>query len=167
MNIQLTVTGLATAKKVVASSMGVLLLTKKNTQKRIAEEGLAIIKNHIIRQDLPWKPLSEQYLQTKVNQGLSDKIYEATGEFIKGLRVRKDPSRDVYRIGAFTDVAHKPSGMSMGAIAKILEYGKEEIGIPARPLYRPSAVQLQRAIRNGRNKIKQDINKQVSILVKH
>jgi len=161
MQITLTVRGLKQAREVVENSPKILVKVKDRLSKRLAEEGLKIIRRHIINQDLPWAPLSKEYLATKVNQRLSENTYEATGEFAKNIQIRKDSSRDVWRIGAFSDVPHKASGLSMHRLGMILEYGCEEVGIPARPLFRPSAVELQRKIRGEQGQIKNEILKEV------
>jgi len=125
----------------------------------IAQIGLIQLKDHIDKQDLPWKALSKQWKAYKLNSGLSGKIYEATGEFKDKLTYRKDSTRNVWRVGAFGDIKHKFSGLSMNRLATILEYGNDVAGIPARPLFRPTQRELSTLIRNYVKTVKQRLSK--------
>ena len=138
-----------------------------NSSADIAKAALAILKGHIENQDLPWKKLSESWLYAKIRQGLSEDIYVATGEFLKGLRIKKVKDRNIWRIGAFKEDLHKPSGLSMAKIAKVLEYGLPERGLPPRPLFRPSqkdlAVFIRTYIKVVGNKIRKMIKEKLRI----
>jgi len=129
--------------------------------KEIAEISLLTLKGHIDKQDLPWKKLSENWKLYKVNHGLSEKIYESTLEFKNKLTIRKDGKRNVYRVGAFDDMSHGNSGLSMHKLATILEYGNELVGIPARPLFRPTQLEVKGIMRKHIKDIKKKLARQI------
>lgn len=109
---------------------------KKELEEYLASEALAIVKRHIDKQDLPWPSLSTAYLSSKLQEGLSTDTWAATREFRDKLRVRR--FKGMLQVGASGMVNHKASGLSMLDIATILEYGAPEVGLQARPLFRPS-----------------------------
>lgn len=110
------------------------LLIRANKETREFAKGIAAEAKSIIKeQRYNWPPLSDNYLNYKLNKGLDDRIYIATGEYlIKGI--------GYFEKGGFIFVGpkpgiHKPSKLPYEYLGRILEYGTDTI--PARQLWRP------------------------------
>jgi hypothetical protein len=160
-NITVSITGIKRAQKIVAETEGKLEEASKEMAKDLSDKVYASVIRHIDKQDLPWRKLSERYKTFKINQGLSDKIYEATGEFKNNIVVRKEDARDVYRIGAFSDIQHNPSGLSMSKLAAILEFGADVVGIPPRPLWRVAQAEMGAMARGETKKYVRQLAKKI------
>lgn len=100
---------------------------------------------HIERQDMHWKKLQVEYKHWKSMTGYSTKVYEATGDFKRKLKMKF--VRNEWRVGAFREDRHIPSGLNMARIAGILEFGAPEAGIPARPLMRAVSHEMREYVR--------------------
>ena len=122
-----------------------------------AQALLVIIKDHIQRQDLPWKKLSAAYLAQKKKEGLNTGTWIATGELDYLLGVHKDPKQGYY-VGGAPNQIHKSSGLLLNDLIEIHEFGNALVGIPARPLFRPSAKEFREYIKTDLSK---DINKKM------
>lgn len=115
---------------------------------QIKEDGELILKtllSHIERQDLHWTPLSPKTIEMKDGD---DTIYIETGFLKDNLRVRKVKSPKnglTYFIGADAWTKHKPSGLKFSDLMIYLEYGTHDI--PARPLIRPTMIELEDIIK--------------------
>jgi hypothetical protein len=70
---------------------------------------------------------------------LSEKIYIATGDFLRNIRARerKVQGRVVWVVGPSSGT-HAPSGLTYRELARIHEFGSRAAGVPPRPLWRPS-----------------------------
>ncbi len=125
----------------------VLMLANQKTRKfskEIAAEARDIIKN----QEFKWKPLSDAYLDSKILKGLDERIYIATGDFLKhiGWWEKIVGKKALIFVGPKPGI-HKPSGLTYQFLAKILEFGSLKANIPARPLWRPL---LSRVVRRSK-----------------
>lgn len=101
------------------------------------------MKEHIERQDLNWKPLSEYTIKRKGN----DTIYVETGFLKDNLAVRKIKSKkDEYNIfiGASAWKRNK-EGIKLSDLMIWLEYGTNKI--PPRPLIRPTWIEIEPIIK--------------------
>ncbi len=129
----------------------------------IAERYAEIIRGHIEDQDLEWVPLSERYLQFKIDNNLDPRTWIATGELMNAITVwrgRTTVSTFGTRTGWLAGLrreTRRTTGESMFIIARALEFGVTRavtrelpdgtIGevvaevIPPRPLFLPSARQ--------------------------
>lgn len=97
----------------------------------IAQEYVDFIKRVVKRQlyEYRWIPLSEGYKNYKLNNGLSVNIWEATGETIGALKVKKG-----LVVGFDNRRTHSISKLKFIDIARYMEYGT--LYMPARPLFR-------------------------------
>ena len=124
---------------------------------RLYEDGKLVVKRmveHIDKQDLPWKPLSDVTIERKGH----DKIYVETGWLKENLSVRRmttKPLRSTIFVGASPWKTHKPSGKKFSELMIMLEYGTDEI--PARPLIRPTWAEIEKEIKAGWRKMFKDM----------
>lgn len=118
---------------------------KYNLGAFFASVALSKILAHIDRQDLGWKKLNVEYKYWKRLTGYSEKIYEATGDFKRKLKTKF--VNNEWRVGAFREDRHEPSGLTMERIAGILEFGAPEAGIPARPLMRAVSQEMKEYVK--------------------
>lgn len=110
----------------------------------------ALIDN-ISGQKLSWKPLTPGYLAGKGILGLDTRVLIATGEYLNNIDVRKvkqggDKIR--YHVGVDPDATHS-SGINMGFLALILEYGTSDGRIPARSHYGETWSQVRKQVRDN------------------
>lgn len=109
--------------------------------KKCGELYLNLLKSKIEGQSLPWTPLSQYYLEYKIKKGLDTRVLIATGDYLSQLKVQEvkgsSKGKQLF-VGASPNDIHKPSGLSMEKIAQILEYGRADGKMPARPHFRPS-----------------------------
>jgi hypothetical protein len=124
---------------------------------RLYEDGELIVKRmveHIDRQDLPWKPLSDVTIAIKGNS----QVYVDTGWLKENLSVRRmktSPLKSTVFVGASPWKTHKPSGKKFSELMIMLEYGTDEI--PARPLIRPTWEEMKKEIESGWQKMFKDV----------
>lgn len=92
-----------------------------------------VAKNHILAQDLRFKPLSDEWVIKKGHE----EFFLDTKFYLKNITVRSFVERKKITliIGPKRSAIHPPSGQPLVKIAKWLEFGTSE-GIPARPLWR-------------------------------
>jgi hypothetical protein len=109
---------------------------------QIADKYLEIVKYHLEAQDLPWKPLAPEYKAWKKRKGLDTRIWIATGKLEKLIKkIKVEPGN--YLVGISGEKQHSKSGISAGHLAMVHEYGVPQLGIPARPRFRPSYHELR------------------------
>ena len=126
----------------------------EHAQEKLYECGemlLDALKGHIERQDLPWIP--------KKDGGL---VYIDTGYLKDNLAIRKIKSSvkgSTIFVGASPWKTHKPSGLKMSDLMTILEYGRRDGRIPARPLIRPTWNEMEDKIKKEMAKIGVEIIK--------
>jgi len=106
--------------------------------RRLVDEYLKRIKNHISAQDLGWVPLAESTVLRKRDS----KAWIDSGYFRDHLRITEKKMGMLRRwfVGAVKGDIHEPSEMPMSVLAFMLEYGYRNI--PARPLFGPSLEHL-------------------------
>jgi hypothetical protein len=111
----------------------------------IAEKLFNLILDHIRRQDLPWPPLDPDYEKWKEQTGLDTRMWIATGELAGHISIWKLPRRQGtgYAVGIPRNLEHTGSGLKSYILATILELGAPDIGLPARPVFRPSIQELR------------------------
>lgn len=116
---------------------------------RLYEDGKLVAERmveHIDRQDLDWKPLSDVTIQIKGHS----QVYVDSGWLKDNLDVRRmktSPLKSTVYVGASPWKTHKPSGKKFSDLMIMLEYGTEDI--PARPLVRPTWEEMEKEIKEG------------------
>jgi len=116
---------------------------------KLYETGEMVVEKmveNIEKQALDWQPLSRFTVEKKGD----DTIYVETGWLKDNLDVRRvatQPNRKRIFIGASPWKTHDPSGMKFSDLMILLEYGNPDLGIPARPLVRPTWEQVQEEVR--------------------
>jgi phage gpG-like protein len=90
-----------------------------------------------------WAPLSEDYLKFKRRNGLSLKIWEATS-FLKD-NITAYRSNDKYVVGVNKRIKYPTTEVPAWKVMFWMEFGTTKM--PARPLFRPIATNLQKSIR--------------------
>lgn len=113
-----------------------------NLQKVAAEKMRVIVLTHIKNQDLRWKKLSEEYIQFKKRNDLYEGHWIETGELAKKLKVHKSAEGQWY-VGGKENEKHMGSGLLVNHMIQIHEFGILNRGLPARPLFRPSAKEFR------------------------
>lgn len=108
---------------------------KREFQIYLAQEYARLIKLSIDlqRYKSKWKDLTPGYSEYKRKHGLSNKIWEATGELKNSLRVSVVRGKPIV-IGFDKRKNHKGTRTRLWKIAVYLEYGT--FRIPPRPLFR-------------------------------
>lgn len=104
---------------------------KKDFENYMCNEYIRLVKSRVNTQlyQYKWAPLSPLYLKYKRENSLSEKTWEATGELMKNLKVKRGKV-----IGFDNRRQHSNSDETYLEIARKLEYGNSSI--PARPLFR-------------------------------
>lgn len=120
--------------------------------REVAEELQAYLVEVIESQRYKWKPLSEAYKDSKRRKGLDDRIYIATGFFLKSITVWEDKSG--IHVGFEPGTVHPGSGMDIAVLARILEFGSARAQIPARPLWRPAISAVRRRRKNLQRRLR-------------
>lgn len=80
-----------------------------------------------------WRPLNAKYKRYKIRNGMSPKMWEATGELKDQLKVKV---RGRIIVGFDNRRHHGGTGLRYLELSKILEYGSVNRNIPPRPLFR-------------------------------
>lgn len=93
------------------------------------------VKERIDLQDLPWEPLSEDYLKEKQRLGQDLRIWIARGILRRNLKVVRFGQAN-YALTVPPNVNY-PEGISVRQVLLINEFGTIDNRIPARPLFRP------------------------------
>ena len=108
----------------------------------IALEYVKLVKQRVKDQKFKskWAPLSFIWYRFKRDNGLSLNTWEATGELIGNLQVKKGNV-----IGFDNRRRHKGSGEKYLDIARKLEYGN--FSVPSRPLFRLVYLYMRKNIR--------------------
>lgn len=116
-----------------------------------AEYVLETLKNHIVRQDLGWVPLSEHTIQLK---GGSKTIMIETGTLLNSFEVKPVSGND-YSLFVGVDSGSHPSGEDVQDIMMWLEYGTDKM--PPRPLIQPTYKEVQKELKNRWRKVLADL----------
>jgi hypothetical protein len=114
---------------------------REKYQKEMEALGRAIdnkVRGHIIRQDLRWIPLSSATIERKGHR----RVYFETGEYSRSIRTQVKPvGRFSLELSVTPQGSHSGSGLPMGQLAGILEYGTSKI--PSRPIWRPTFTEVE------------------------
>lgn len=114
---------------------------KKVQKKCLMRWGLQaerISKQHITNQDLNWTALKIDYVEWKKRQtkpNLSEKILIATGSYLQSIT--SYVINDTVYVGVRKS-AKDDKGNDIALIARVHEYGYHSLGIPERPLWKPT-----------------------------
>ena len=103
--------------------------------------------DHMSKQDLGWKPLSEDYKKRKAKKQLSEKILIASSTYFQSITSWSDKKKAV--AGVRKNVKNK-DGVVIADLAKIHEYGSKSKNIPARPLWQPVFREMRKWIRTSK-----------------
>lgn len=109
------------------------------------------VMDNITGQKLSWKPLTPGYLARKGILGLDTRVLIATGEYVNNIDIRKLPDRESklrFHVGVDPDATHS-SGINMGLLSLILEYGTADGRIPARPHFSATWSQVLKKVRTN------------------
>ena len=141
--------------KAMQAAERVASLMKEAQQKLIEKfgiEALRLIKGHIEQQDLPWKPLSKNYLNAKERHGDSMNTWQRTKQLYDSLEY--DTGENFAIIGIMSGQVND-NGDDLPMIAAIHEFGALSVGIYERPLFRPTMEEMMSWLES------QDIGKEV------
>lgn len=105
----------------------------KITLMQLGSRAEAMAVKFVQQQNLPWKKLSQKYLDRKDRAGLSTKIYIATSSYFQAITSKA--FKDYSFAGVFRKQKEK-NGEYISDIAKVMEYGSIKQGIPPRKLWR-------------------------------
>lgn len=106
-----------------------------------AKQFRRIVRRHIRNNgsSLGWVPLKESYKKKKGRAGFPvNRIYYASGSYYNNIKVWSKDGQTFIGVKARTKSLSTKSSLTLGQIARILEYGSDARGIPARPLWIPS-----------------------------
>lgn len=141
---------------------GVVLKTinvqlKPAFEAQLKEDGELMLKSllsHIDTQDLPWTPLSQRTIELKNGD---DTIYVETGYLRNNLSVRKIRSSSnslTFFVGA-SPWKRTKEGVKLSDLMIWLEYGTDRI--PARPLIRPTWMEVEPIIKDHWREFLEDL----------
>jgi len=105
---------------------------------------LELVRKRIDEQPSDIPLLSPMWKAMKKKMGLDPRIWVATGEFKRKLRIIQIRKGVVFA-GA-TKAKHKSSGKTMEQLAELLEHGDPTKHLPPRPLFGPAARQMLKEI---------------------
>lgn len=109
------------------------------------------LMDNISGQKLSWRPLTPTYLAGKGILGLDTRVLIATGEYLENIdirKVKKGGDKLRYHVGVDPDATHS-SGINMGLLALVLEYGTADGKIPARSHYGATWNQVRKQVRDN------------------
>lgn len=110
----------------------------------LAREYKKQLLRHIENQDLKWKELDPKYKEWKIKNGLSEKVWKATGTLKDNIVVLKTESGTWF--AGIDSTSKYEDGTSIALVAMVHEYGSPSRGIPARPLFRPTRQKMLKNI---------------------
>lgn len=124
---------------------GVIMMASLKAKKSAAEKLKAAIRKNIRENggSLGWPPLSTKYQAWKSRKGYdANRMLRMTGLYYRSINVWRKGLN--YYVGVQRGIRNPASGgnITVGQIAKILEYGSDHVGIPARPLWGPTYKQF-------------------------
>ena len=114
---------------------GGYLHTLEKELEKIGLQVRGMVRGHIVKQDLGWKPLADLTVSKKGHAV----AYIETGKYLSNIRVRtttarKESSVFIYPYGKYS------TGAAVDKVAFDLEMGTSTI--PSRPLWRPVAEEM-------------------------
>lgn len=113
--------------------------------RELAEELVEDLKESIEYQIFDWKPLSEKYLEWKMQEGLDERIMIATGDYLDSIAVIEIVrGRGIQVRVGLPDAVATESGLTYDQLARVHEFGSRKMKIPSRPHWRPLYKQAQR-----------------------
>ena len=104
-----------------------------NMPKHLAETFMKMLTENIENNTYDFT-LSEYWTRIKKQKGWDERPFIAQGHYLNLLEVGLDDHH--LAIGFPESARHPRSGMSMAELAVLLEYGRLEKNLPARPLWR-------------------------------
>lgn len=110
-------------------------------QTSAANQFRRIVRRHIRSNgsSLGWAPLGGAYKKRKAKAGYpADRILYASGSYYNNIKVWREKDKVYIGIKARTKSLSTKSSLTLGQIARILEYGSPSRNIKARPLWIPS-----------------------------
>jgi phage gpG-like protein len=94
------------------------------------------MKGHLEAQDLPWPPLSPDYLKRKIAEGFSEQTLIRTGSLMANIRYHAKDWKSGF-VGILRNVMNS-DGESLVNIAAVHEFGTRDGRVPARPYVAPT-----------------------------
>lgn len=132
--------------KLLLSSLPSSVKEGSENGRRAAANQLKRIVRRNIRNNgssLGWVPLSSSYKKKKASKGFSpDRIYYASGTYYNNIKIWEKGDRIYVGLKGRVKSNSSPNRLTIGKIARILEYGSPSRNIPARPLWAPSFKQF-------------------------
>ncbi|MBX4215637.1 hypothetical protein KW797_01670 [Candidatus Parcubacteria bacterium] len=89
---------------------------------------------------LGFEPLSQEWAAQKAKLGLDPGFWHATGQLLSSLKV--DHTNDGIFVG-WDDTPSVVNGEPLAAVAAALEFGVADLGIPPRPVLRPTVQRIR------------------------
>lgn len=121
----------------LANSSEVLERVGKHAARVAARRFLVELKRNWEGQRAFLWPLSQAYQQRKQEQGLDQRILVATGELLGSLRVIETDGGFV--VGPPPGQRHSRSGVLLGKLLMVIEYGSPSRNLPSRAILRQTA----------------------------
>jgi hypothetical protein len=118
-----------------------------------------------------WPPLSHAWLQTKIREGLDERMLVAAGDYYAAIKARKKAGGSKVEVG-LPDDAHPSSGLPYKELGRILEYGHrgfKQVGeglIPPRPHWRPVWFRWRKKLPKVAERMSKEVGKAVFDRVK-
>lgn len=121
----------------LSNSQDILQRIGEDASKATAERFLEGLKRNWEGQHAFLWPLSEAYQRRKQEQGLDQRILVATGELLGSLQVNQ--TKDGFVVGPPPGQRHSRSGILLGKLLAVIEYGSPSRNLPSRAILRQTA----------------------------
>ena len=131
----------AKTRKLIKLLPALILAGSVSGQQSAAIELKRIVKRNIRNNgaSLGWAPLADSYKKKKTVAGYpANRIYYASGSYYRSIKIWTKDGRVYIGIKAGAKSLSSKKKLTIGKIARILEYGSMRMNIPARPLWVPS-----------------------------
>jgi len=101
-----------------------------------------------------WPKLSGTYINWKAQAGLDGRAMLATGDYVEHVEVTEDD--EGYRVG-LRPGRHKPSGLPIKVVARMLDRGSAKHKIPARPHWGPTVKLVIKRFKRLRPEVRKEV----------
>ena len=136
----MTLFGFREASRMINNLAHDIEIIQMEGMRQIGLEAEKTAVEYLQKQDLGCKPLSERYKALKKRKGLSEKTLIATSTYFQSIT--SWTTKQAIYVGVKRNVKNK-DGEEVANIAKVHEYGSVKRNIPARPLWKPTLVEMQ------------------------
>jgi len=129
---------------------------RKRLPKLVAQEYYRLLIRNIENNSFGFV-LSKDWSNSKKSRGADPRPFIEYGTYKSAITIKTGGGHLSFR---FMSIVHPSAGVTVGKLARLLEYGNLSKGLPARPLWRRTTEQFQREVlkKSLRNHVKNALN---------